>query len=456
MRGEGEVLLVSTYELGHQPQGIASPAAFLARAGFRPASLDLSVEPLDEGRVGRARLVAISVPMHTALRLGIDAAARIRALRPEAIVVFHGTYAPLHAPLLLEAGASAVLGGECEEDLVALASAAERGEDLSRFVQRSGGDASLGRLDFPVPQRRGLPPPERYARLREADGRERLAGYVESTRGCLHRCRHCPIPAVYGGRFFAIPAGTVLADVEQQVAAGVSHVTFGDPDFLNGPSHAIRLGRELHRRFPALTFDFTAKVEHLVRHEALLPELASCGAIFVVSAVESLSDRVLEKLEKGHVRDDVFRAFAACDRAGLPLRPTLVPFTPWETLEGYVGLLETFEERAWLDRIDPVQFSLRLLVPPGSLLVGDPDLPLEGLDAAGLTWRWRHPDRRMDDLQVRVAALVDAAATRGEDPAATVDEVKALALAAAGRAHSHVARPFSTAGTPRLTENWFC
>jgi Radical SAM superfamily len=349
-----------------------------------------------------------------------------------------------------------VLGGECEQDLVALAQAVERGEDLSRFVQRTGAEASLARLDFPVPRREGLPPPPRYARLREADGRERLAGYAEASRGCLHRCRHCPIPAVYGGRFFAVPLPTVLADVAQQAAAGVTHVTFGDPDFLNGPSHALRLAREFHRRFPDLTFDFTAKVEHLVRDASLLPELVSCGAVFTVSAVESLSDRVLGKLEKGHVREDVFRAFAACDRAGLPLRPTLVPFTPWETLPGYLDLLETFEERGWIGRIDPVQFSLRLLVPPGSLLVGDPELPLEGLDAEALTWRWRHPDRRMDELQVRVATLVDAAATRGEDPAATVGEVKALALATAGRAHSHVARPFSTAGTPRLTESWFC
>jgi radical SAM superfamily enzyme YgiQ (UPF0313 family) len=456
MRGEGAVLLVSTYELGHQPQGIAWPAAFLARSGYRPATLDLAVEPFDGDRVARARLVAISVPMHTALRLGLDAAARIRARNPTALLAFHGTYAPLHAPLLVDAGASAVLGGECEEELVALVQAAERGEDLSRFVQRGGAAASLGRLAFPVPLRDGLPSPARYARLREADGSERTAGYAEATRGCLHRCRHCPIPAVYGGRFFAVPVETVLADVGNQVERGTTHVTFGDPDFLNGPGHALRIARELRRRFPAVTFDFTAKVEHLVRDAALLPELVACGAIFAVSAVESLSDRVLTRLEKGHDRADVLRAFDACDRAGLPLRPTLVPFTPWETLEGYLDIVETFEERGWLGRIDPVQFSLRLLVPPGSLLLGDPELPLEGLDPEALTWRWRHPDPRMDDLQARVAALVGAAATRGDDPSATLAEVKALALAAAGRAHAHVARPFATTGTPRLTENWFC
>jgi radical SAM superfamily enzyme YgiQ (UPF0313 family) len=456
VRGEGEVLLVSTYELGHQPQGIALPAAFLRRAGFRPAALDLSVEPLDPTRVRAARLVAVSVPMHTALRLGLDAAARILELNPRALLAFHGTYAPLHAPVLVAAGASAVLGGECEEELVALAGAAERGEDLARFVQRGRTEAALARLDFPVPWREGLPAPGRYARLRDRDGRERLSGYAEASRGCLHLCRHCPIPAVYGGRFFAVPVETVVEDVARQVAAGVTHVTFGDPDFLNGPAHATRIAAALSRRLPGLTFDFTAKVEHLVRHARLLPELASSGAIFVTSAVESLSPMVLERLAKGHDREAVFRAFAACDAAGLPLRPTLVPFTPWETLDGYLDLLETFESQGWLGRVDPVQLSLRLLVPPGSLLEGQPGLELAEVDPAALTWRWRHPDPRMDRLQERIAARVEQGTATGEDPGSTLADVKALALAAAGRSHVHVARPFATTGSPRLTESWFC
>ena len=456
MQGEGEILLVSTYELGHQPQGIASPAAFLSRAGFRPAALDLAVEPLDEARVRRARLVAISVPMHTALRLGLEAAARIRAIHPGALVAFHGTYAPLNSGLLLRAGATAVLGGECEEELVALARAIDAGGDLGPFAPRVPGGASLARLDHPVPRRDLLPPPERYARLREADGTERTAGYAEATRGCLHLCTHCPLPPLYRGRFFAIPVETVLADVEAQIRAGVSHVTFGDPDFLNGPVHARRLARELHARFPRLTFDFTAKVEHLVRDAALLPEFVEHGALFVTSAVESLSPEVLRRLHKGHTREDVDRAFEIADRAGLTLRPTLVPFTPWETLESYLDLVETFEARGWAARTDPVQFSLRLLVPAGSLLEADPDLPREEPDDAALGWRWRHPDPRMDALQARVADTAAAGAARGDDPGATLAEVKALALAAAGRAHVHVARPFATTGTPRLTENWFC
>jgi radical SAM superfamily enzyme YgiQ (UPF0313 family) len=456
MRGPGQILLVATYELGRQPGGVAFPQAFLERAGFRPAALDLQVEPLDPARVARARLVAISVPMHTALRLGLRAAERIREINPEAALCFHGLYAPLNWRLLASAGAAAVLGGECEEELVDLARALEEGGPLDRFLQRGGEAASRERLDYPVPSRASLPPPTRYARLADAGG-ERTAGHAEASRGCKHLCRHCPIPPVYRGRFFAVPVEVVAEDVSRQAAAGVTHVTFGDPDFLNGPTHALRVARAVHARHPDLTFDFTAKVEHLVAHAALLPELRACGAIFAVSAVESLSDRVLERLDKGHTRVDVFRAFAACRGAGIALRPSLVPFTPWATLDDYLELLEVFDREGWLPLLDPVQLSIRLLVPPGSLLIEAGDLALEAFDEAGLTWTWRHPDPRMDRLQARVAQVVEASAAAGAGAAETFDQVRQLALAAAGREHRHLpARAAGGAVAPHLTESWFC
>ncbi len=450
MNGPGEILLVSTYELGHQPSGIAVPKAFLERGGLRPATLDLAVEPFDELRVRRARLVLFSVPMHTALRLALRAAERVREVNPSAAVAFHGLYAPLHEALLRGAGAVAVLGGECEEDLVALAWALERGEAVPTTV------VPIHRQHHPVPSRAGLPGPDRYARLVDEAGRERLAGHAEATRGCKHLCRHCPIPSLYRGRFFAVPVEVVLDDVAQQVARGVTHVTFGDPDFLNGPRHAVAVASALHDRFPEVTFDFTAKIEHLVRHAPLLPALRAAGALFVVSAVESLSDAVLDVLAKGHRRADVARAFAACRAAGLALRPSLVPFTPWSTLDDYLDLLDTIAREGWLATLDPVQLSIRLLVPPGSLLLETGRFVSDGFDPAALSHRWRHPDERMDRLQEKVAWTVERAAVERRPDAETFERVRSLALAAAGRPHAHVVGADTGKRAPRLTESWFC
>ena len=458
MRGPGEILLLSTYALGRPPHALASSAAFLERAGFSPACLDLAVEPFDPARVERARLLAFSVPMHTALLLGLRAARRARAAAPSARLAFFGLYAPLNAELLESAGAVAILGGEFEAELVALSEALERGEeDLARFRHRGPQGLPTRRLDSPAPSRGGLPPLTRYARLDPADGPTRVAGYTEASRGCKHLCLHCPIPPLYRGRFVAVPIETVLADVAGQVAAGAEHLTFGDPDFLNGPTHALRLARELKARFPGLTFDFTAKVEHLLRHAGALAELVACGALFVTSAVESLSDKVLSRLRKGHSRDDALRAFELCASAGLTLRPSLLPFTPFSTLEDLLDLLETFEARGLLAHLDPVQLSIRLLIPPGSLLEGAPDIAFEGLDRDALSWRWRHPDPRMDELQPRIAAAAELSAAQGEDPIETIRRIHERVRATAGLPQRRVpGLALRQRRVPRLTESWFC
>ncbi len=143
-----EIVLISCYELGHQPLALAQAAGFVRRAGFDPACVDLSVDHLDEAALvqcANARLVAISVPMHTALRLGVEAARRIRARSASVHIAFFGLYAPLHEPHLRAAGANSVLGGECEEALVALA----EGKPAERVTLR--------RLAFVPPERSALP-----------------------------------------------------------------------------------------------------------------------------------------------------------------------------------------------------------------------------------------------------------------------------------------------------------
>ena len=460
-REPGAILLVSCYELGHQPLALASPLGFLERAGYCPDALDISVERLDAGKVARARFVGISVPMHTALRLGVRVAAEVRRVNPGCHICFYGLYASLNAQYLLAHGGDSVLGGEFESALVGLVEAQEAGgPDLVEGVYLPDRPARpvLKRLGFALPSRRALPRLPKYAHL-ERDGERRLVGYVEASRGCLHMCLHCPIPPVYGGRFFVVAQAIVLEDIRRLVGAGATHITFGDPDFLNGPGHSLSVARALHAEFPTVTFDFTAKVEHILEREELFPELRRLGCVFMISAVESLSDTVLANLEKGHTRADVYRALGIVTAAGIAFRPTWVAFTPWTSLEDYVEMLEFVEREQLIDHVDPVQFSLRLLIPPGSALLAREAIKphLGPLDQASFSYRWTHPDPRMDRLQQDASRLVEAATRSGEDAGVTFYRLKALAGAVLGvPLQAAPALAPDRRRPPRLTEAWFC
>ena len=513
MHQPGSIVLISCYELGHQPLGLALPLGFLERAGFEPVALDIARDKLDEQLLARAEFVGISVPMHTAMRLGVRVAQRVRDINPRCHVCFYGLYSTLNADYLLDNYADSIVGGEYEAALVSLIEALAAGlpwQTVEGIVSRSSTDETvrseliqihpsspdlenggmreaerqvetlekrerpyepakrvsgdhqpvLRRLDFTLPIRAGLPRLEHYARL-QRNGQQRLVGYVEASRGCLHLCLHCPIPSVYGGRFFVVPQEIVLADIRNLVRAGAEHITFGDPDFLNGPKHSLGIARVLHHEFPDLTFDFTAKVEHILKHAGLMPELAELGCVFAVSAVESLSDTVLANLEKGHTRADVFTTLEILRSAGIPLRPSLVSFTPWTTLDDYLDVLDFVETEGLHDQVDPVHYTIRLLVPPGSGLLSRPAIQryLIGLDQAKFSYRWTHPDPRMDRMYKEVSALVEQASRDGEDSAQTFGRVRDLAFGM----HEHrrpvcESRPLrpDRQRPPRLTEPWFC
>ncbi|TMD95328.1 MAG: radical SAM protein [Chloroflexi bacterium] len=463
MRSPGDILLISCYELGHQPFHLASLCAMLQQAGYAPATVDTAVETLTEVAISRARLVAISVPMHTALRLGQQVALRVRSINPSASICFYGLYALLNADYLLLGTIDAAIGGEYEGPFLNYVAAVEQGktESIAGVTTRQSKSGPwIKRTSFVAPVRLDLPSPDHYARL-ETNGVASLAGYTETTRGCKHTCLHCPITPIYHGRFFAVPVEIVLADIRTQVRQGVGHITFGDPDFFNGPGHAMRITRALHQEFPGITFDATIKIEHLLKHRHLLPELKSLGCAFIVSAVESLNDNVLRHLDKGHTSADVAEAIELMAQMGIPLRPSLMPFSPWETLESYITLLNFFEERRLIEQIDPVHFSIRLLVPPGSALLETVDSPqwLGELDSAAFTYRWRHSDSRMDALYEKVAALVERAERAKASPIETFFHIKAMALAISGK-DVDVVEAVQEYGSPRvlphLTESWFC
>ena len=457
----GAVLLVSCYELGRQPLNLAFPTAYLREAGYAPQAVDTAIDRLEDDAILGARLVAISVPMHTALRLGLQIAEQVRRLNPDAHICFYGLYAWLNADFLLREAAESVIGGEFEAPLLRLIQALERGDasDVDGVsTTRRRAEPSLERVGFFTPDRTGLPDAGGYAWL--IDGERNVpTGYAEATRGCRHLCRHCPVVPIYNGRFFAVPRSVVIDDIRTQIEAGVGHITFGDPDALNGPTHLLRIMRAVRDEYPEVTFDLTTRIEHIIEHRKIFPDLAGLGCIFIISAVESVSDLVLEKIDKGHTKEDIGVALDICNTTGIALRPSLLPFTPWTELDDYIELLDYIESKNLIENVDPVHLSIRLLIPPGSALLDQPETDewIGPLDETSFTYSWTHRDHRVDDLQRIVAGLAETAVERGWDHFETFDAIRAAAYDAAGRTPAIGAvRRKSGNAPPRLSESWFC
>jgi radical SAM superfamily enzyme YgiQ (UPF0313 family) len=428
------VVLISTYDLGHQPLGLASPAAWLRADGHEVTVADLSRESFPDDAVRAADWIAFHLPMHTATRLAIPRIRAARALNLPARICCYGLYAPSNQKMLETLGVTHVIGGEFEKALADL------------IAGRTGvGGVVFDRLQFRVPDRKGLPELSAYAAL-VADGDRRPVGYTEASRGCKHLCRHCPVVPVYEGRFRVVQRDVVLADARQQIAAGAEHITFGDPDFFNGPGHARAMVEAFHAEFPDVTYDVTIKIEHLLKHRDLLPVLKQTGCLFITSAVESLDDRVLSLLAKGHTRADFLEALDLTRAHGLTLAPTFIPFMPWTSHDDYLDLLRTIRDLRLIENVSPVQLSIRLLVPGGSKLLEVEDMKVGDFDAAALSWRWEHPDREMDQLCTDVQKLAGGCGSRAQ----IFGRIWERAFG--------VREEFSASETavPHMTEAWYC
>ena len=453
------VVLISTYELGRQPFGLASPAAWLRQAGVTVDCQDLSQGRLFEEDIIAADLVAFYVPMHTATRIAVHVVERVKALNPKAHLCFYGLYAPMNADYLRRLGADTLFGGEFETGLLRLVQRLQA--DQAQPLEQPEPMVSLARQAFLVPDRQGLPPLTSYAHLVTGPGEQRVVGYTEASRGCKHLCRHCPIVPVYNGRFRIVSPDVVLGDIRQQVAAGAEHITFGDPDFFNGPGHAIPLVQALHREFPQITYDVTIKVEHLLRHAVYLPILRDTGCVLITCAVEAVQDQVLDILDKGHTRQDFLEVLALCREVGLNLNPTFVAFMPWVSLEDYIELLALVAEQGLIEQVAPIQLAMRLLIPAGSKLLEVPQIEdvLGAFDETALTYRWNHPDPRVDRLCDEALAIVQS----GESEGASRHEIFMRLWTAAHKAAERPAAvpPAPVVAPPRgpipyLSEPWYC
>lgn len=448
------VVLINPYELGRQPFGLAEPAAMLKAAGCSVQCLDLSVQMLDRQVIAEADLVGVYVAMHTATRIAVEALPRIREFAPKAHLCVYGLYAPMNEDLLRDLGVQTVLGGEFEPALLILVERLRSGDG----AVQTGAVINLSKVPFVVPDRSTLPALSEYAHLIMPDGSRRITGFVEASRGCKHLCRHCPVVPVYEGKFRIVPRDVIAADIRAQVAEGAEHFSFGDPDFLNGPTHALKVVHALHEEFPNVTYDVTIKVQHILDRRDLMPELKRTGCAFITTAVESVNDQILEYFDKNHTNSDFGKVVEVLREIGIALAPTFVAFTPWTSLEGYLDLLRRIVDLKLAESIPPVQLSIRLLVPAGSYLLKLPGFRerVDAFDSTMLGYPWHHHDPRVDRLQEEIQTWVAQAEENDLPRSESFVRIWEMAHHAVGYEAPALLGDFLGDPIPRLSEPWYC
>lgn len=457
-----KIVLISTYELGRQPFGLASPAAWLRKREHSVLCMDLARQALNEPAIKEADLIAIYLPMHTATRLAARILPGLRAQNPSAHFCCYGLYAPMNEAYLRSLGVATILGGEFENGLVHLTERLSQSDGNGNGVVQSAPQEesliSLERLKFEIPDRSGMPALQKYAHLIIPGDGYRIVGSTEASRGCKHLCRHCPIVPVYNGVFRIVPREIVLEDVRRQVAAGAQHISFGDPDFLNGIGHAIPLVEQFHREFPEVTYDVTIKIEHLRKHQEHLPKLKETGCLFVISAVESVNDIFLAALEKGHTRGDFLHVAATFRSLGLTLHPTFVPFSPWTTVDNYLDLLRVLYDEQLVENVAPIQLGIRLLIPEGSRMLELEEISraIGPFDPQLLVYPWRHSDPRVDGLSKTVQEISAAADRDKLSRAMAFELIWTSAHRAAGIEPPLLSRAETARAVPFLSEPWYC
>ena len=374
-----KVLLTSFYDLGKQPKIIAEIVDKYRTDDIQFDIVDFSVNNPDI-KIHEYDALGIYASMHTATVLSIEFL-KNKTL-PSKVFTFG-----LYGPVLEDFNSS-----------IKYISNIENGELDSFFELKKKTSFSLKNN---IPNRDILPDISNYAHL--VNGSENfIAGSVETTYGCKHSCTHCPIPISFNGSFKTYNLEKILVDVENQVISGAKHISFNDPDFFNGPIHALKVLKNLNTKFPDVTYDSTIKVEHIIKYEKYFKELSSLNMIFVISAFETTNNEVLRILDKNHTNKDLVNAIEISQQNNIDIRPTWMPFSPWTRKNDLIDIIKLIENYKLRETVDPIQLTIKLLIPKHSLILQKSEIKeyLNNYDKNSLSYLWDYRDEEVNELQI--------------------------------------------------------
>ena len=427
-----KILLTSFYDLGKQPKIIAEIVDRYNSSEIDFDFFDFSVEDQNID-LENYDVLGIYAPMHTATILSIEYIKDKKL--PNKMFTFG-----LYGSVLEDFNSSIRYIKDIESD------------ELALFLEIN--DDHQFSLKNNIPNRQIFPDISNYAHL--VDGSNNLiAGSVETTYGCKHSCTHCPVPISFNGSFKTYSLEKIVSDVENQVKQGAKHISFNDPDFFNGPIHALKILESLNEKFPSITYDSTIKVEHIIKYKKYFKELSSLNMVFVISAFETTNDLVLSILEKNHTSHDLNNSIEISQDFGIDIRPTWMPFSPWTELKDLSNIVKLIEKYELRETVDPIQLTIKLLIPKHSLIIKKPEINkyLGNYEKNSLSFKWKYENNDVEKLQ---SSLFDFILNNSEldDHKQYLGMVNIIEKCTDTKLLTNSSYDFKN--VPKLSETWFC
>mgnify|MGYP000742691943 FL=1 len=427
-----KILLLSFYDLGKQPKIISELYKKLDNGSNQIDIIDYSIEEKDL-TLDNYDVLGIYASMHTASVLA-EQYLRDRKL-PNKLFVF-GLYANVFSEMF--SNFQSIHSFDSDE----LESLLQVQLNLNYSFKHT------------VPDRTILPSITDYSHI--VDGSNNLiAGSVETTYGCKHECTHCPVPIEFKGMFKTFGTEKIITDVTNQVEEGAKHISFNDPDFFNGPKHALKILQLLNEKHPSITYDSTIKVEHILKYPDYFQELKNLNMLFVISAFETTNDHVLNILQKNHSFNDLNKAVELSLENKIDIRPTWMPFSPWTEQNDLISIIKLIENYKLRETVDPIQLTIKLLVPKNSLILKRPEMKeyLLDYDPSSFSYAWKYKFPNIDNIQNELFTYVLQHESENE-------YAQYLGLVDILESHTNEtllnSEKYSQRIVPKLSETWFC
>ena len=427
-----KILLLSFYDLGKQPKIISELYKKLDNGSNQIDVVDYSIEEKNL-TLDNYDVLGIYASMHTASVLA-EQYLRDRKL-PNKLFVF-GLYANVFSEMF--SNFQSIHSFDSDE----LESLLEVQLNPNYSFKHS------------VPDRTILPSITDYSHI--VDGSNNLiAGSVETTYGCKHECTHCPVPIEFKGMFKTFGTEKIITDVTNQVEEGAKHISFNDPDFFNGPKHALKILQLLNEKHPSITYDSTIKVEHILKYPDYFQELKNLNMLFVISAFETTNDHVLNILQKNHSFNDLNKAVELSLENNIDIRPTWMPFSPWTEQNDLISIIKLIENYKLRETVDPIQLTIKLLVPKNSLILKRPEMKeyLLDYDPSSFSYAWKYKFPNIDNIQNELFTYVLQHESENE-------YTQYLGLVDILESHTNEtllnSEKYSQRIVPKLSETWFC